>query len=208
MWRRIVVTCGVFALATSAWTQVDNLALNGSFEEDEVILDDGAWESWATWGDADGIGSDVFFDEDEFIDGSRSLRVEPIGTVNWHFIVLNLPIPVNQGDDYTVSFWAKGEKTRPLSINFKATDNTVSWDQVDIIISDVWEEYHATGVTLSGEMKVEWFCSAGNEVILWLDFVNIYAGGFVEGVEPSAGPQAVNASDKLATAWATVKNVR
>ncbi|MAF12373.1 hypothetical protein CMK11_18160 [Candidatus Poribacteria bacterium] len=207
MLRQVVTLCVVLVLSTSVWA-VENLALNPSFEEDEIILDDNAWDSWATWGDADGIGSEVFFDEDEFIDGSRSLRVEPIGTVNWHFIVLNLPIPVSQGDDYTVSFWAKGAKTRPLTVKFKATDNTVSWDETDMIISDVWEEYHLTGVTQSDEMKVEWFCSAGNEVVLWLDFVNVYAGGFVEGVEPSAGPQAVDALGKLATAWATVKNAR
>jgi hypothetical protein len=195
-------------LASTGWAQVENLAPNPSFEDDEVILDDDAWESWATWGDGDGIGSEVFFDEEEFVDGSRSLRVEPIGTVNWHFIVLNLPIPVDDGDPYTASFWVKGEKTRPLTVKFKATDNSVDWDETDFIVSDVWEEYHLTGVTLSDEVKVEFFCSAGNKVVLWLDFLNVYAGEFVEGVEPSVASQAVDPLGKLATTWAAVKNVR
>ena len=115
---------------------------------------------------------------------------------------------MDQGDDYTASFWAKGEKTRPLTLNFKATDNTVSWDSVDFIITDVWEEYHATGETQSDEMKVEFFCSAGNEVVHWLDFLNVYAGEHVEGIEPSAGPQAVDAAAKLATTWADLRGVR
>ena len=82
----------------------DNLTINPSFEEDEVILDDPTWEQWATWGDQGGLNSTVEIDETEFIDGERSLRIIPTGNTNWHFIVLNQPIPVNVDKNYTASF--------------------------------------------------------------------------------------------------------
>ena len=61
----------VFQQVTHA-QRVENLALNPSFEEDEVILDDPAWELWATWGAEGGLNSTVEIDETEFIDGKYS----------------------------------------------------------------------------------------------------------------------------------------
>jgi len=45
-----LVVFGVVALPGALQAQVENLVLNPSFEEDEVILDDPAWEQWSTWG--------------------------------------------------------------------------------------------------------------------------------------------------------------
>jgi len=39
--------------------QVENLALNPSFEEDEAILNDPDWEAWCTWSPDDVIGNNV-----------------------------------------------------------------------------------------------------------------------------------------------------
>ena len=78
--------------------QVVNLVQNPSFEEDEVILDDDAWDKWCTWGYDVGVNGTVKFDTSEGIDGTRSLRVDPKGSVNWHFCVLNhLHIPQKVG---------------------------------------------------------------------------------------------------------------
>ncbi|MDT8302910.1 MAG: carbohydrate binding domain-containing protein, partial [Sedimentisphaerales bacterium] len=166
--------------------RVENLALNPSFEDDEVILDDPAWEEWATWGYEGGLNSTVEIDENEFIDGEKSLRVIPTGGTNWYFIVLNLPIFVNVDKDYTVSFWAKAEEARPLTVQLKATDNSISaWGATDFDLTTEWAEYHYTSNVLIDNVKLEILCSA-TDVPFWLDFVNIYEGEYVAGIMPGA----------------------
>ena len=82
--------------------QVDNLVLNPSFEEDEVILDDPDWSQWCTWNDPQSAGSNATIVDTEFIDGTKSLRVDPIGTsVDWHFIVANISFPLQVGTQYS-----------------------------------------------------------------------------------------------------------
>ncbi len=177
----VLVLVGV-PLVTHA--QVDNLAINPSFEEDEVILNDQDYEHWWTWGWEDGLTSTVEIDEAEFVDGTRSLRVDPIGDTNWYFIVANSPMPVEVGTNYTASFWAKAEEARPLAARFKATDNSVDWGYTDFEVTTEWAEYTMTSEAINAELKFEIFC-AGVEVPLWLDFVNVYEGEYVAGIEPS-----------------------
>ena len=68
-----VLVLVAFPLVTHA--QVENLALNPSFEEDEVILDDSDWEMWCTWNPEDVTGSNVTIVNTEFVDGARSLSL-------------------------------------------------------------------------------------------------------------------------------------
>jgi len=176
--------------------QVENLAINPSFEEDEVILNDTAYEHWWTWGWEDGLTSTVEIDETEFVDGTRSLRVDPIGSTNWFFIVANSPMPVEVDKDYTASFWIKAEEPRPLAARFKATDNSVDWGYTDFEVTTEWAEYTMTSKALNAELKFEIFC-AGVEVPLWIDFVNVYEGEYVAGIEPSLASPPVKATDPV-----------
>jgi hypothetical protein len=109
MWKKSMggvmgVLSMLAAVPWGAQAQVVNLALNPSFEEDEVILDDPTWTKWATWGYEGGLQSKVQLDDTEAIDGLRSLRIEPKGGTDWYFIVLDLPMPVKAGTPYTASF--------------------------------------------------------------------------------------------------------
>ena len=174
----IVVSAGSVAVA-----QVDNLVLNPSFEEDEVVLDDPAWYAWATWNPAEGAGSNATIVDTEAADGTRSLRIDPVGPENWHFIVLSLPIPTEVGASYTASFWAKAAEPRPLGVQFKATDNSDSWGYAGFDLTTEWAEYSLTADALNAETKLEFFC-AGVEVPFWLDFVLVYEGQYVPGIEP------------------------
>ncbi|MBN1361865.1 MAG: carbohydrate binding domain-containing protein [Sedimentisphaerales bacterium] len=176
-----------------AQTQVDNLALNGSFEEDEVILDDPAWEQWATWGYETGLASTVEIDETEFIDGARSLRVEPTGGTNWYFIVLYLPLPLEVGQDYTASLWAKAQAPRPFTAQMKATDNSVTWGAQTFQLTTEWAEYTLTAQAMNASAKLELLC-AGNGSPFWLDFVLVYQGSYVAGIAPSAASPPVQAT--------------
>jgi hypothetical protein len=174
--------------------QIENLALNPSFEEDEVILNDQDYEQWWTWGWEDGLNSTVEIDEAKYIDGTRSLRINPIGSTNWFFIVANSPIPLEVGTNYTASFWAKAEEPRPLGAKMKATDNSIDWGWTDFELTSEWAEYTFTSEALNVEGKLEFHC-AGSEVTLWLDFVYVYEGEYVAGIEPSLSSPPEIATD-------------
>lgn len=205
--RVFLVLCLVL-VPVMAHAQVTNLALNPSFEEDEVILDDPDWYSWGTWGDGDGLNSTIELDGNEFIDGARSLKINPKGAENWHFIVLNLPIPVTLGDTYTASFWAKASGDRPLGVQIKATDNSVSFAYNDFTLTTEWSEYSFTFPTESNDIKVEFFCAA-SDVSFWLDYLNVYAGDYVADVLPSEMRDTpVESVGKLATQWGSLKLAR
>jgi len=174
----------LFAVPLVTCAQVENLALNPSFEEDEdAILNDPDWFQWCTWNPDDVTGSNAQIDDTESVDGDRSLRVDPVGIENWHFVVANISFPLKTGTDYTVSFWAKAEEPRPLGAQFKAADNSVSWGYTDFNLTTEWAEYTFTAESMSDEGKLELFC-AGVEVTHWIDFVYIYEGPYIPGIEP------------------------
>jgi len=197
----------LFFVPLLAYAQVENLIINPSFEVDEVILDDPAWQGWATWGAEKGLNSKVAIDTKEFIDGSRSLRIEPKGDIDWHFIVLNLPINVSKGKTYTTSFWAKAEKDRPIAAKLKATDNSIDFCFTNLgPITTEWKEYKFTCEPLVTSIKMEMFC-AGSDVPFWLDLVNLYLGKPVDNLLPSKFkvPKSVSIKDKLPIKWAEIK---
>jgi hypothetical protein len=174
--------------------QVVNLVQNPSFEEDEVILNDPAGEQWWTWGYQSGLNSTVEIDETEFIDGSRSLRVDPTGGTNWYFVVANSPFSLMVGRAYTVSFWAKAEAARPLTSQFKAIDNSVNWGLTEFQLTTEWAEYTFTSDAMNADAKLEMWCAA-SDVSFWLDFVYVYEGQYVAGINPSGAFPPVKAAD-------------
>ncbi|MFH1718597.1 MAG: carbohydrate binding domain-containing protein, partial [Planctomycetota bacterium] len=141
------------AIPSVTHAQVENLVLNFSFEEDEVILNDPDWEQWCTWNPDDVTGSIVEIDDTEFIDGKRSLRIEPVGTENWHLVVAYISFPVTNGANVTASFWVKAAEPRPLSAGFKAADNTVTWGETDFDLTTEWAEYYMTSASQSDDVK-------------------------------------------------------
>jgi hypothetical protein len=186
------LTCIVFILAaipSVTHAQVENLAPNPSFEEDEdAILYDAEWFQWCTWSPDDVTGYNVEIVDTESVDGERSLRVEPVGTENWHLVVANISFPMKTGTDFTASFWAKAEEPRPLGAQFKAADNSVSWGYADFELTTEWAEYTMTSSAGSDEGKLEFFCAA-SDVPHWLDFVYVYEGEYIAGIEPSKSPK-------------------
>jgi hypothetical protein len=150
-----------------------NLVLNPGFEEDEAVLDDPEWLSWATWNPVEGTGSNATIVDTDSIDGTRSLRIEPVGPENWHFIVLNLPIMVDMAKNYNVSLWAKAEAPRPLTVQLKAADNSINeWGTTTFELTTEWAEYSYTSEVLIDNVKLEILC-AGSEVPFWIDSVSV-----------------------------------
>ena len=210
MYKRGTFYCLIlmlFAVPLVTHAQVENLITNPSFEEDEVILNDAAYEFWWTWGWEDGLNSIAEFDESEFIDGKRSLRVDPKGDTNWYFMVDYSPIACEVGTDYTTSVWVKAEEPRPFWIQFKATDNSTSWGQTEFELTTEWAEYAITSEAQSDEMKIELYCS-GSEVTLWMDYVLVYEGDYVPGMNPKPPLKASDPEPAdgvfLEQTWATL----
>jgi len=186
------------------------LVLNGSFEEDEVILDDAAYDHWWTWGWEAGLGSNAEFDESTSIDGKRSIRIEPIGSTNWYFIVAYSPILVELDKNYIISFWAKAEEPRPLTVQLKATDNSVGgWGATEFQLTTEWAEYNYLSEVLIDDVKLEILC-AGSEVPFWLDFISVYLEGEELGIgpkgtgeagEPDPADAAIDVSREITLSW-------
>jgi len=171
--------------------QVVNLLEDPSFE-DEIIIGNTAWNRWLTWAAPGAVNSTVEIDRIEFSDGERSLRVNPSGSDG--FVVIYANIPLTVGDRYTVSFWAKAEAPRPLTSVLKAMDNSSTSGWPDFQLTTEWAEYTFTAEATNASIKLQIQWDAGVEVPYWLDFVSLYAGEYVAGIEPS-GLSRVKAAD-------------
>ena len=197
----LYLACFVFVLVVlppATHAQVNNLLLNHSFEEDELILDDPDWEQWCTWADVSGAGSTAAVDDTEFIDGSRSLRIDAKGPTDWHFIVVNISFAADLAKEYTVSFWAKAEEPRTMVVQMKASDNSVSgWGATTFDLTTEWAEYTYTSEVQHVDVKLE-FLLAASEVPMWMDFVFVYEGPYVAGIEPGAASRVKAAAPEPA----------
>jgi hypothetical protein len=182
MYDRALSAGEIRYLAGFRRTTPENLVLNASFEEDEPILDDPDWLQWATWNPAEGAGSNAFIVDTDASDGARSLRIEPVGPTNWHFIVLYLPMMVDMEKDYTASFWAKADEARPLTLQMKATDNSINaWGATDFELTTEWAEYSYTSEVLIDDVKLEILC-AGSEIPFLLDQVSVVEADTLSGL--------------------------
>ncbi len=197
----LLALCLVSVPFVAQGQEVENLVLNPSFEDENDIIDD-AWieNGWVTWGDADGLASVVEMDEDDFVDGLRSARVEPVGTVDWHFMIIYYPVALDFGEPYTVSFWARAQEERTIAVHMKDVGNAGSFGDTTFTITPEWTEYHYTSDAQQRNIKLEIFVSA-SEVPVWFDFVYIYAGEYVEGILPSEIDVAVQPDSKLSVTW-------
>ena len=203
----LLALCLSIAPAITHAQEVTNLVLNPSFEDEDDIVDN-VWaeDGWLFWGQGDGLASVIEMDEDEFIDGTRSLRVDPKGAVNWHFQAIYYLIEMDVGDPYTYSFWAKAAEEREMRVMLKDVVTTGNFGGTVFNLTTEWAEYTATTNAMFPRVKLE-FHTSGTEVSVWLDFVYVYKGEFVEGILPSklGKPEAVEPADKLPIKWAELK---
>ena len=145
------------------------------------------WYMWCTWNPVEGAGSNATIVDTDAVDGARSLRIEPIGVENWHFIVVNMPIPLEIGTEYTASFWAKAEQARPIRTNMKSTDNLVDFALNTHNLTTEWAEYTfiEEAPNPNNNIKLQFITNDALGISYWLDFVFCYAGEYVAGIEPS-----------------------
>jgi regulation of enolase protein 1 (concanavalin A-like superfamily) len=184
LWVLGAVLC-LAAIPPVSLSQVVNLAaLNNSFEEDDDFFNGDWGGGWVTWNPVEGNGSTIEYDATEFIDGSRSLRVNATGTVAWHFEVIYAAVPLEVGKEYTASVWAKAKEARSFTMQFKAMDNSTTWGSTPFDLTTEWAEYAITSEAQNNNIKLEIHCG-GTEIPMWLDFFYIYEGPYVAGILPS-----------------------
>ena len=180
--------------------QVVNLLEDPSFE-DEIIIGNTAWNRWLTWAAGGAVNSTIEIDKTEFMDGEKSLRVIPSGT--GQFAVIYAAIPLTVGERYTVSFWAKAEAPRTVQARLQAMNNS-SMETADFELTIEWAEYTFTAEATNASIKLQIQWDAGVEVPYWLDFVSLYAGEYVAGIEPSGWSQVMAADPDPADGAADV----
>ena len=129
---------------------------------------------WCSWNPAEGAGSNATIVDTDSVDGTKSLRIEPVGVENWHFILVNISFSADLSKNYTAGFWAKAEAPRPLTVQMKASDNSVdAWGATSFDLTTEWAEYSYTSEALHTDVKLEFLC-AGSEVPFLLDLVSVY----------------------------------
>ena len=194
MFRRLAYLASfvlvLVAMPRVTHAQVVNLLEDPSFEN-EIIIGNTAWNRWLTWAAGGAVNSTVEIDKTEFTDGEKSLKVTPSGS--GQFAVIYAALPLDVGERYTVSFWAKAEAPRPVQARLQAMNNT-SMETADFQLTTEWAEYTFTAEATNASIKLQIQWDANVEVPYWLDFVSLYAGEYVAGIEPS-GLSRVKAAD-------------
>ena len=205
-----ILSIGLSLIAALYVSAVENLILNGDFEEGP-----GSWFLAAR-----GAAKMIYeIDDKESISGKQSAMFEvlDVGGGGMHDLTLDCQTPINieAGDDYTVDFWTKAEEERTIAIDFLM--NHGPWTNVfrieNIPVTTEWQVwYHTFEADLSDNNMIFLFSfsRASNmnpKVVMWIDNVRFYEGEFEEE-DLLDKPKAVDPTDKLAGSWGLIKSNR
>jgi len=168
--------------------QVVNLMHTDPSFEDEIIIVSPGWASWTTYGG----GGSVEIDTTDSIDGAKSLR---INQTSGQFNVIAAAIPLTPGEMYTCSFWARADAPRPISLRFQSMNNS-GFVTGNFDLTTEWAEYTLTeeAPNPNNDIKLQFITNDALGISYWLDFVYVYAGEYVAGIEP-LGQSRAKAAD-------------
>lgn len=195
----IYFTFVLMTLSAAAFAKdIEVVNLNSYFEDDlqnwEMVLSNAA-------------EAEAIIDDSDSIKGSQCVYIDikKLGADSafWEIRFVQQGATGKQGDQYTISIWAKGDGgPRQIRPHWRfATVNAQTFD-----ITDEWAEYsftfNANGTT--GGMDVALGTTKGN---LWLDNFRLYEGPYEE--DPDLGrteAKAVDSDGKLVTTWSSIRN--
>ena len=189
---------------------VVNLVNNWDFE-------DGVVNPWRLIFRAGSGGVGAFLiDEDEFLTGQASLKIEISegGTHKRALHVIQQPLmeAVENGRDYTYSAWIKAEEERTLFMILIRSGGgaVVTPNNQEITVGPEWGEYWFTvTATASEQIRVE-FEIGLSDVDIWIDHVRFYEGDYVEEAlgqppelawDPSPADEAADVVREVVLAW-------
>ena len=182
--------------------EIENMLPNPDFES--------ATSGWSISG---GFGILTISKEEDPIGGVGSAvfaEVINVGAENWEPEIHSPPFPLENGKQYTYSFWAKAEpdSVRTLGPRFEQLDTWVGIGQ-DITVTDEWQEFHFTGVWTDPSSPPQVVIHIGfNKQLddVWFSHFRVYEGDYEQ--EDIEGQQKISVTpmDRLATAWGQIKS--
>jgi hypothetical protein len=177
--------------------EIENLLLNNpSFEQD-----------YQGWWQQNAAGA-VYKTDEDAIDGDKCAHAEVIAVTgtDWHSGMTNSGLILEQGETYTVDFFAKASATRIITLEVKVASPYEWIAETDMTITEEWAEYSHTFTPAKdypGNAQVAfWIGHVKGDV--WLDGVRAYEGPKQEREEEEPDI-SVQAKDKLVTAWAAIR---
>ena len=201
----LLVLIWLFGIATLAYTEKppENILKNGDFDFN--------LEGWHHWTHADAAA--LFQTEGkkaEPIAGKKVayIKISKQSNAVWHIQFYQQPFTLEKGTTYTYNLWAKSEK--PRTVVMRILHQGDPWNEYarqTINLSETWKEFFITFKMPADDVNSRAGIIMGAEKgDVWLDHIRLYEGEFVSDIE-GAEPQAVDPSNKLATIWATLKDL-
>jgi len=160
---------------TEPQQEIVNLIENANFEVGQAIPRPG----WGTWNPAAGDGSTATIIFSDSVDGSGSCRIDPKGSANGDFYLIAKPLNMEVSETYTLSYWAKAAEPRSIGTQIKGNDNSgPPFCNINPELTTEWAEYTATDVCTQPVCKLD--IASGGTISVWLDFMHLYKGEYVE----------------------------
>lgn len=153
------------------------------------LLAGGAFDSqsdmdrWDLWADAGaGYAASLARDAVDKHAGASSARITVTQTQGtwWQVALLRQPVSVTKGQEYTLSFWAKADTTRPVEpwVQQASAPWTDRLEFEDVRIGTAWRRYELSAVARAGDPAAALHVGLGQQTgAVWLDDVSLRRGG-------------------------------
>jgi len=152
-----------------------NQLTGGTFENQ------GELDLWGFDTDSGNIAT-VSLDTGETPSGNASARVnitKASGT-DWHIALAYMPLTLESNKEYTLSFWAKADRQRPVSLWAQLSQSpwTDFLENHQKEVSTQWQKYEYTVKTQDGNTQGEFKIGFGQTTgTVWIDDVRLQKGG-------------------------------
>lgn len=179
----------------------EELARNGGFEE--PILD----TDWTIEMRA-GQQANVTQDDEEFFAGKHSAFFEVITFENDRPQLTQKSQAIEDGEQYTLAFWAKAEAVRPAEMH--VIQNVDPWTKYaserNLSIGTEWMEYWMTFESPDDDNNTRLvFRFHNSDADVWVDNVHFYVGEHIDEEDMTVVNRAVNYNGKLAITWGKIR---
>lgn len=152
----------------------DLLLATGGFESQADL------DAWSTWADT-GYGISASLDAANPNSGAKAVRLDvPLAQgTDWQASFSYEPLALTLGQDYTLTFWARADKARPLSM--WAQQNHEPWqgwlDFGQVQLTTEWQQY-TISTSAAGSDTTAFLAFGLGETTgsVWLDDVRLQAG--------------------------------
>ncbi len=152
-----------------------NLLASAQFETQDDL------DNWDLWAD-DGYAASLSLESNDTAQGNAAARItitQAAGT-DWRIAFSFEPVSLSQGQDYTISFWARADAPRALSV--WAQKNAAPWDNYLTLddpfqLSSQWQHFEIPLNAQGSDTQAGFYFGLGQTTgTVWLDDVQLRAG--------------------------------